>query len=171
MTPKAELRLYWKKKLLQISSERRVSASNALATHPFPAGVIASFASFREEINTHPLNRLLAQRKSLALPRLENDRLVFYHVNHLETELAPSALGLLEPIPSLCKVAGKVDIILVPGLAFDKHHHRLGYGKGHYDRTLSKSSAISIGIGFKEQLTDLLPHDSHDVNLNRICLF
>jgi 5-formyltetrahydrofolate cyclo-ligase len=168
---KQPLRLYWKKKLLQISSDRRAQAASALTSYPFPNVVIASFASFREEIDTHQLNRLLAKKKLLALPRIENHRLVFYHVNHPETELAPSALGILEPIPSLCKIAGKVDIILVPGLAFDKHHHRLGWGKGHYDRTLSEGSAFSIGIGFKEQLIDLLPHDPHDVDLKEIRLF
>jgi 5-formyltetrahydrofolate cyclo-ligase len=171
MNPKNELRLLWKKKLLQIPPERRTKAAIAITNHLFPAGVIASFSSFREEINTQPLNLLLAQKGRLVLPRVEKEHLVFYHVNHPDKELAPSQLGILEPIPSLCKAAEKIDVILVPALAFDKELHRLGYGKGYYDRILTRTSAFSIGIGFTEQLTELLPHDSHDRELKELCLF
>jgi 5-formyltetrahydrofolate cyclo-ligase len=170
MSLKEELRVHWKKKLLQLSLERRQEAGVALTRHPFPSGIIASFVSFREEINTAPLNQLLAQKNSLVLPRVQKDHLVFYLVTNLETELAPSKLGILEPIPSLCKMATRIDVILVPALAFDTKHHRLGYGKGYYDRLLEKSSAYSIGVGFKEQRTDLLPSDPHDVQLNQLCL-
>jgi 5-formyltetrahydrofolate cyclo-ligase len=171
MNPKAELRLFWKKKLLQVPPQRRIKAAIAMTNHLFPAGIIASFSSFREEINTQPLNLLLAQKGRLVLPRVEKEHLVFYHVNHPHKELAPSPLGILEPIPSVCKVADKIDVILVPALAFDKELHRLGYGKGYYDRALLKMTAYSIGIGFTEQLAELLPHDPHDKELNELCLF
>ncbi len=171
MIAKEELRLSLKKRLLQIPLERKEKASTLLENHPFPRGIIGSFASFREEINTKPLNLLLARRGSLALPRVDKEHLVFYLVHDIERELSPSSLGILEPIPTLCKPALHIDMILVPGLAFDKEHYRLGYGKGYYDRLLAKSSAMSIGVGFIEQLSDRLPHESHDVKLNQIKLF
>ena len=170
MSLKKELRLHWKKKLLGLSFERRQEASKALTLYPFPDGIVASFVSFREEINTAPLNKILAQKNSLALPVVQKDHLVFYHVTHLESELVPSKLGILEPIPSLCKIATQIDVILVPALVFDTKHHRLGYGKGCYDRFLEKSRAYSIGVGFKEQLIELLPSDPHDIHLNQLCL-
>jgi 5-formyltetrahydrofolate cyclo-ligase len=170
MSLKKELRLHWKKKLLQLSLERRQEAAKALALQPFPTGTIASFVSFREEIDTAPLNKILAQKNLLALPFVQRDHLVFYHVNHLESELAPSKLGILEPIPSLCKVATHIDVILVPALVFDSKRHRLGYGKGYYDRLLENSESYSIGVGFKEQLIEELPSESHDIRLNQLCL-
>ncbi len=170
MSLKSELRLAWKKKLCEISTHRREDASKALANYSFPTGVIASFASFQNEIATQPLNQHLAKQKRLALPRVEGDRLTFYHVYNLEAELSRSTMGILEPIPSLCKKAEHIDIILVPGLAFDSHHHRLGYGKGYYDRWLTTNHVFSIGIGYKEQKTETLPRDSHDVKLDRLVL-
>ncbi|MBP7075375.1 MAG: 5-formyltetrahydrofolate cyclo-ligase [Rhabdochlamydiaceae bacterium] len=170
MSLKKELRLHWKKKLLQLSFERRQEGAKALTLYPLPEGIIASFVSFREEINMAPLNTLLAKKKSLALPVVQKDHLIFYHVTHLESELAPSKLGILEPIPSLCKIATHIDVILVPALVFDTKNHRLGYGKGYYDRWLEKGRAYSIGVGFKEQLIEQLPSDPHDIQLNQLCL-
>lgn len=77
MNPKNELRLLWKKKLLQIPRERRTKAAIAITNHLFPAGIIASFSSFREEINTQPLNLLLAQKGRLVLPVLKKSILFF----------------------------------------------------------------------------------------------
>lgn len=167
---KKELRLFWKNKLQQIPSQRRAEASIALSVVPLPKGIIASFASFRDEINTSTLNQRLAESGSLALPRVEDGRLLFYRVQNLDAELTPSALGFLEPIPTLCKAAVHIDVILVPGLAFDREHHRLGYGKGHYDRFLASTTAVSIGVGYKEQWTEKLPSLEHDIRLNKLCL-
>lgn len=170
MNPKSELRLAWKKKLHEISPKRREEASKRLANYSFPLGVIASFASFQNEINTQLLNKLLAQQKRLALPRIEGDHLVFYYVYNLDTELSCSSMRILEPIPTLCKKAENIDLILVPGLAFDSHHHRLGYGKGYYDRWLSMNRVLSIGVGYQEQKSETLPADTHDVKLDRLLL-
>ncbi len=171
MTHKAALRLIWLKKRSLISPERRTAASRALAKMPLPEGVIGSFASFRDELSTHFLNLVLAQTKSLALPRLENGHLMFYQVEDLSAQLTPSPLGFLEPLPSRCPQIKQLGAVLVPGLAFDKHHYRLGYGKGHYDQYLAKNAILSIGIGFKEQLTEILPHDPHDIPLQNLFLF
>lgn len=168
---KKTLRLEWLKRRQAISPERRLEASEALSKTTFPQGMIASFASFRDEINTLPLNTCLAQKKSLALPKVEGHELIFYIVDHLEKQLALSPQELPEPIPSLCAPAQTLNVILVPGLAFDLEHHRLGYGKGHYDRYLKEHSTLSIGIGFKEQLTQRLPYKPHDITLHKLLLF
>ena len=61
------------------------------------------------------------------------------------------------------------NIILVPLLGFTKECHRIGYGGGYYDATLKAlSSAISIGVGFSEQLCSYLPIEVHDQSLNYI---
>ena len=81
---------------------------------------------------------------------------------------------VLEPDPKRCpRVAvEEVEIIIVPGLAFDRGHGRLGYGKGHYDRFLMHLSCLLIGVGFKEQLLEEpFLHEKHDIPLTEIYLF
>lgn len=170
MSPKSQLRLAWKKRLSEVSMERRDEAAKALANYLFPQGVIASFASFQNEINTNLLNRRLAREKRLALPCVEGEALTFYIVYNLETELSLRSMGILEPVQSLCKKAEHIDIVLVPGLAFDSQYHRLGYGKGYYDRWLAQHQVFSIGIGYREQKAERVPVDSHDVELNQLLL-
>lgn len=62
------------------------------------------------------------------------------------------------------------DIVLLPLLAFDSHGYRLGYGRGHYDRTLynrrTRKSLIAVGVGFDEQYVQTVPHDQYDQKLD-----
>ncbi len=84
-------------------------------------------------------------------------------------DLIEGKMGILEPQFALEK--GKeppLDVILVPGLAFDHEGNRLGYGKGHYDRLLKSLSGLKIGLAFKEQILDELPHATHDVPMDII---
>jgi 5-formyltetrahydrofolate cyclo-ligase len=74
-------------------------------------------------------------------------------------------MGLREPIGPAVSAA-EVDMVAVPGLAFDDKGHRLGYGGGYYDRTLAAMSAQTLGIAFAVQRAFALPHDRHDVRLS-----
>jgi 5-formyltetrahydrofolate cyclo-ligase len=100
---------------------------------------------------------------------------VIYPVEQLTT-LIPSTMGILEPDPTLAPALDMQEAshicALIPGLAFDKQHHRLGYGKGHFDQLLANTSCKTIGIGFKEQLLEeMLPVESHDQKLDDVMLF
>ena len=105
--------------------------------------------------------------------RLEEERLVPYHIND-EGELIVSRLGIPEPNPSISRKAAfsDIDLILVPGLAFDSNGYRLGYGKGHYDRLLDSTKDIpTAGIGFREQLSTItLPRDPWDIPVKELIL-
>lgn len=159
-----------------ISTARRQAAErllqpNLFADHPY----ILSYASFGDELNTRRLNQQLANEQRLLLPRVEGDRLIIHRVTDLQEDLTPSRWGILEPKPS-CPVIDPFEIsfILVPGLSFDHAHHRLGYGKGHYDRLLSMvpPSTKTIGLGFREQLSDEpLPILPTDIPLHSLMLF
>ena len=63
-----------------------------------------------------------------------------------------------------------LDAVIVPGLAFDKLHHRLGRGAGYYDRFLSKlpKTVTTVGFAFDFQLTESLPTEAHDMRLQQI---
>lgn len=61
-----------------------------------------------------------------------------------------------------------IDLILVPGVAFDRRGGRLGHGKGYYDRFLEQARAFRLGIAFNFQLLDSIPQDSHDIRMNAV---
>ncbi|NGX37851.1 MAG: 5-formyltetrahydrofolate cyclo-ligase [Chlamydiae bacterium] len=156
------------------SSEKREEAS-LLALQKFGAlKSILSFASFRDEIDLWPLNHHLAKKGELILPRIEEHILTLYRVHHIGEDLKASDWGILEPIPERCTRVSPEEIqyALVPGLAFDNAKHRIGYGKGYYDRLLSQlTSAIKIGIGFRKQLlNEPIPFDPTDHPLDELSL-
>ncbi len=135
---------------------------------------VLSFASCPFEINLWPLNRWLAKEKRLLLTRIENDKLVIYEVNSLD-DLKLSSFGIQEPNPLRCKKIETTEdfpLILVPALGFDDSNHRIGRGKGHYDRLLPYfAQSVKWGIGFQEQSCQNLPIEDHDLSLDKVLLF
>lgn len=178
ISEKEKLRIFLKEKRKKISEKRRIEAEEKILEELYPQLVdypyILSFASFRDEINLWPLNTLLCQEKRLLLPRVENLNLNLYHIKDLKT-LIQSEVGILEPDPKKCSVFDKKKLpcALIPGLGFDKFNHRLGYGRGHFDRLLAEiTECVTIGIGFREQfISDDLPIESHDKKLDQRMLF
>lgn len=168
---KSSLRKSAKLTLQNLSKDRRQLAALALKEQRLPLGYILSFVSLPYEISLEWLNCRLAAEGRLLLPRMEGDILTAYHVEDL-SHLLPNSLKILEPDPTRCSTAPHIDAILVPALAFDQHLHRLGHGKGYYDRLLARYPSIPhIGVGFKEQLTTLLPLEPHDKALSTLLLF
>ncbi|MEM9237818.1 MAG: 5-formyltetrahydrofolate cyclo-ligase, partial [Verrucomicrobiota bacterium] len=104
------------------------------------------------------------------LPRVNGEQLVFHQVDHPD-QLKPGAFGIAEPPSDLEVVAvHDIDLILCPGLGFDRHGVRLGKGKGHYDRALANArpDTLSAGIAFYQQLADELPSEPHDRPMNLV---
>lgn len=131
---------------------------------------IALFASLDTEIDTFPLiNELLKQGKNVYLPKTNNDVIDFYKVNDLSSlVISKDRYKVREPSGGEIISPTTFDIIVCPGVAFDKNNNRLGHGKGYYDRYLSKCSAYKIGICYKEQLIDELPIDEYDVKMDLV---
>lgn len=175
---KTKLRNSLKKIREQIPLERREDASYALLNNFLPSlahyNHILSFVSFGNEIDTSLLNLFLARTRRLVLPKCEKKSLKAYKVANPSSELFPNAFGIREPNPETCEEIdlNTIQLVLVPALGFDSSNHRLGYGKGFYDRFLKEiPDALTIGIGFKEQLIKKLPTESTDVSLKKVVLF
>lgn len=135
------------------------------------SGSTLSYASFGSELSTTALNRWLASKDYLLLPRVEGNALSIYRVDSLD-RLSTSSWGIEEPAYCERVDSSQVQLVIVPALAFDRRNHRLGYGKGFYDRFLSKSLLDSVGVGFFEQLhREDLPTDPFDSRLSRVALF
>jgi 5-formyltetrahydrofolate cyclo-ligase len=130
------------------------------------AQIIGAYFTFGSEVMT---DSIIAQSKregkKVALPSVEGDRITFYEFLSND-HLVKGKFGILEPLP--CSPMDKMDLLIVPGIAFDKKGYRLGYGHGYYDRLLAGKKYFSIGLAFSSQLVENVPHDEHDRQLDAI---
>jgi 5-formyltetrahydrofolate cyclo-ligase len=176
-TAKSTLRATALAKRDALSSEQRAAAAQAIALRglPFeikPGTVAAGYAPIRSEIDPVPLMRKLAvQGVRLALPAImAGDQPLKFRAWSPGDGLQRGRLGILEPSPGAKEVIP--DILLVPLAAFDRSGHRIGYGAGHYDRTLGhlrKLKAITaIGVAFAVQEVEAVPALLHDAALDYV---
>ncbi|QQR55156.1 5-formyltetrahydrofolate cyclo-ligase [Candidatus Peregrinibacteria bacterium] len=125
------------------------------------------YVSMPEEVDTHQvIQETLALGKKVYLPKIKGEVLAICPLNRFE-ELQPGEFGILEPCePTSPSHPAHIDLIVIPGIAFDQHGHRLGHGKGHYDRLLKEVHGFKVGLAFDEQMADDLPVEAHDVPLD-----
>ncbi|AMV73011.1 5-formyltetrahydrofolate cyclo-ligase [Desulfuromonas carbonis] len=107
------------------------------------------------------------QGKSVVFPRVCSAGLEFYRVEGRDM-LAPGAFGVLEPAAGAVVPLAAIDLAVIPGVAFDLLGHRLGYGKGYYDRTFCTATErpLLVGFAFDLQVVGQLPREGHDVRLD-----
>jgi 5-formyltetrahydrofolate cyclo-ligase len=120
---------------------------------------------FTEEI-FHVAHRM---GKKVAYPRVRERILEFVEVSGPK-ELSPGSFGILEPKGSEAISPGLLDVLVVPGVAFDLAGYRLGYGKGFYDRFLHFSTrpGVLVGLCFESQIITALPRETHDVRMDML---
>ena len=176
---KAELRA----EAARIRSRAHAAASDAgerrarnlpLELAPSPGAVVDCYDTFRTEIYTRPLMAALAERGCrLALPTTpprKSDAGLTFRLIRLGAALAPGAFGVQEPPEDAPRAIP--DLVLVPLLAFDRTGARLGYGAGHYDRTLpalaGRAGFRAIGLAFVAQEVERLPAEPHDHPLDGV---
>lgn len=132
------------------------------------ARVLLLTLPFGSEWDTRPLARaILASRRELLLPRVDQAArmLVLHAVADLEQDVVPGWRGIPEPRADTPRVAPEtVDFVLVPGVAFDRQHRRLGYGGGYYDRLLPllRPHAALVAAAFDEQIVETVPTAPYD---------
>jgi 5-formyltetrahydrofolate cyclo-ligase len=131
-----------------------------------PVKVVGAYFAFGSEVKTDLIiERARMLGKKIALPSVEEDKITFYELSSSKY-LIRGRFGIMEPVPY--KRVSKIDLLVVPGIAFDKKGYRLGYGKGYYDRLLSGKRTFSIGLAYSFQLLENLPHDRYDKRLDAI---
>lgn len=157
-------------------AERRRAAQRAAehlarACHTWQARNVALYLSLAEEIDTAPLiRRLLRQRCALFVPRIGADRTLRFVQLAARTVLRPNRYGILEP-PGAPR-APRLDLIVLPLVAFDAQGRRLGMGGGYYDRMLARSRAhrrpLRVGLAFALQELRAVPADARDARLDAV---
>ncbi len=133
---------------------------------------IAISYSFDPEIDTHQLmKRLLANHYQVFLPRMYPNKAMKFHQYQDGDLLEEAYKGIQEPLESQ-KVIKKehIDLIIVPGVAFSKNGHRVGFGGGFYDRYLEGYNGFTIAQAFPFQLFEQAnwPIEEHDVLIDKI---
>lgn len=138
------------------------------------AETILFYASFRSEVDTSEMIKItLGQGKRAILPKVdkENKKLKLYEIKNMN-ELVQGYMGISEPSVSEGKLTelDDIDLIIIPGAAFDIHGNRLGYGAGFYDRLLSgmKNKIPVIAPAYEEQIVEKIPSEPHDVKVTKI---
>jgi 5-formyltetrahydrofolate cyclo-ligase len=158
-----------------LNAEVRAAAARAIAVRAFPVeiaggAIVSGYWPIRSEVDPMPLmRRLAAQGARLALPAITGrDQPLTFRAWSSETEMLQGQLGIMEPSPRSDVV--EPDIVLVPLAAFDRVGHRIGYGAGHYDRSLRQlmmsKPIVAIGLAFAVQQIDTVPSLPHDVRLD-----
>ncbi|MBI2659134.1 5-formyltetrahydrofolate cyclo-ligase [Candidatus Woesearchaeota archaeon] len=157
-----------------LSREEILEKSNQIKINLFSLGhykkskTVMFFASFSSEVHTHDMVKESLKNKTVVLPKVAQHEIEPSVVIDFDN-LIPGKFGIPEPIEAM-KIAHKnIDLVLVPGIAFDKEGHRIGYGYGYYDKFLRKApKAVKIGLAFDFQLVDKIPKETHDVPVDMI---
>jgi 5-formyltetrahydrofolate cyclo-ligase len=137
---------------------------------------VLCYVSFRSEVSTHAFfSRMWADGKRVVVPYCTAQHLSLFCLHSFD-DLAPGTLGILEPKPGLrgqdhrrCEVQ-EIDLLVIPGLAFDRQGGRLGYGKGYFDRLLpgARDDALLAAVAFECQLFDDVPVQAYDVRVDAV---
>jgi 5-formyltetrahydrofolate cyclo-ligase len=173
---KQALRDQVRAQLCQMPARERVTASaqaRALLKEQalwLTAQSVLLFAPLPEELDVWPLlAEALSRGKKVALPRFVAATRCYEAcwILNPDADLRVGHFGIREPLSRCASLSsGRLDLILVPGVAFDWRGHRLGRGKGYYDQLLSTLHGVKCGVAFDQQIVSEIPVASHDVRLD-----
>jgi 5-formyltetrahydrofolate cyclo-ligase len=137
------------------------------------AKIVMFFVSFDAEVDTmRMILKAIKMGKRVVVPVIKNGLLIISELLTPEKELQKGRFGIFEPSVRYLRLIDpkQIDLVIVPGIAFDRNNNRLGRGKGYYDRFLSTLpvNIPKIGIAFKFQVVQNLPTQPHDVPVTHL---
>lgn len=190
---KQELRKEIRNRKRQFSQDQlgelSLSAISKLRKHPkvMAAHTLLLYYSLPDEVNTHEwIDELVAEGKRVLLPVVVNDKDMVIREYTGKHDLAEGSFHIMEPIGKLFPVEKypEIEVAIIPGMSFDDGGHRLGRGKGYYDRFLTKlrdmegnhcerkeadgTEVCKIGICFGFQKLQEIPFESHDILMDEV---
>ena len=160
-----------------LPADQRKAGAETIAARPFPIEVapgtiVSGFMPMKSEINPLPLMRKLGEGGArLALPVVAGrGKPLIMRAWHIGDPLVSAQWGIREPKPEVPEVSP--DVLIVPLLAFDRSGHRIGYGAGYYDMTITalraKKPVTAIGIAFAAQEIAHVPTSPRDARLDLV---
>ena len=135
------------------------------------ATTVLLYWSMEDEVQTHDFVNRWYRQKTILLPCVNGDDLRLRQYTGPECLTAGEQFGIGEPIGPEFTDLEKVDLIIVPGVAFDRQNNRMGRGRGFYDRLLkSTPNAYKVGVGFDFQLVESVPVEPFDVPMDKVVI-
>jgi 5-formyltetrahydrofolate cyclo-ligase len=133
------------------------------------ADSVLFYASFRSEVETHDMvRRALAAGKRIVLPKVSGKELVLFEIRDFDRDVKPGKWDIPEPFRGTRAGPEQLDVVIVPGAAFDVLGNRLGYGAGFYDKLLKGYKGVTAALAFELQIVPAVPADPHDVPMQKI---
>jgi 5-formyltetrahydrofolate cyclo-ligase len=133
---------------------------------------VACYYGIAPEVETRSFLEKLIRIKKVYLPQIgpQKKTMVLRRIRSLEEDLQRGAYDIMEPHATCpIRAADRIDLIIVPGVAFDREGGRLGRGAGYYDKLFHRAGkAMKIGVCFREQLVRKVPMRAHDIRMDRV---
>ena len=172
-TDKQHIRKQIKATVTALSREQREYEADRLLSaisedpHFKAAQRVLIYSPLPDEIDVLPILEAYKGRKHFYMPVVCGDEL---KILPCTKERKKGAYGIWEPVGSVYASPDEMELIIVPGVAFSRDGHRLGRGKGYYDRLLKQTDAYKTGVCFAVQITPLIAslHEPHDVIMDEV---
>jgi len=132
------------------------------------SNIILLYWSMEHEVFTHDFIKKWSAEKKILLPVIDADDLLLKEFSDERSLRKSEKFPVFEPEGDTFKMPDKIDLAIVPGVAFDAGNNRLGFGKGYYDRLLAGNKAYKIGVCFDYQMFDVIPHEITDVKMDLV---
>lgn len=155
----------------EVSEKSRLIQLNVInSRHFLISETLGVYLPIGSEVRTEEIiRRALESAKKVALPRIESDKLTFIQLNDrlIQENLVVGKFGLKEPSNQGTEIT-EIDLLVVPGIAFDNEGSRIGYGRGYFDRYMADAKvSFSLGLGYRFQLlSNPLPQSRLDQRIN-----
>lgn len=133
------------------------------------AETVLLYWSMEDEVQTHDFVDRWHTRKRILLPCVDGDDLLLRQYTGPDCLVAGEQFGIGEPTGEIYSDYDSIQLIIVPGMAFDRHNNRMGRGRGFYDRLLKNAfKAFKVGVAFDFQMVELVPTESFDVPMDAV---
>lgn len=178
---KRDLRKFMKEKRAALSKEEALQKDQAIHNKLLASSILEQaekiliYLSFDHEIDTRPLiDRWIEEKRQVYVPVMEPETRTIYPVRIFKDyrNLPKNYYGIQEPKLDKASIleVDQLDLVIVPGLAFDKRGNRLGYGGGYYDRFIPKLSetAKTVALCYGFQMVEEVPVDPFDQKVQLI---
>lgn len=142
-----------------------LAQKHVIETHEYESACsVGLYHPLGSEVRTDVIVRSAREHgKKVSLPRTEGDMIRFYEYEEGDN-LVEGRFGVMEPVPT--RLAGTLDLVVIPGVVFDTKGCRIGYGKGFYDRFLAQGQAsFFVGLAYSFQVIEELPRGRFDKKL------
>ena len=125
------------------------------------------YISINSEVDTIKIINYFLNTKNIAVPKIIDNNIFFCYVTNLN-ELTSGKYNIPEPTNENIVTDFDNAICIVPGICYDKENYRIGYGKGYYDRFLSKNKIKTIGLCYKECMIEKIDNDKYDYKIDEV---